>query len=87
MFHRRLEKGQHFHCPCLGCREFVAEVLSGDNAPEPIADTRDLGIMLWGIDYTPAGNRPRFFAAKLVRGVLEVPDDPESTLAVEGGAP
>jgi len=85
MFHRRLEKGQHFHCPCLGCREFVAEVLSADNAPEPIADTRDLGIMLWDIDYTPAGNRPRFFAAKLVRGVLEVPDDPESTLAVAGG--
>jgi CRISPR-associated protein Cas5d len=87
MFNRRVEKGQFFHCPYLGCREFVAEVLSADTAPEPIADTRDLGIMLWDIDYKPVGNRPRFFAAKLVRGVLEVPENPESTLVVAGGAP
>ncbi len=87
MFHRRIEKGQYFHCPYLGCREFVAELLPGESAASPIAETRDLGVMLWDIDYTPARNRPRFFAAKLIRGVLEVPDDPESTLAVAGGAP
>lgn len=87
MFNRRVEKGQYFHCPYLGCREFVAEVLSTDNAREPIVDTRDLGIMLWDIDYGPARKRPRFFAAKLIRGVLEVPEDPEATLAVAGGAP
>jgi CRISPR-associated protein Cas5d len=87
MFNRRVEKGQYFHCPYLGCREFVAQVLRADDAPAPIPDTRDLGIMLWDIEYAPDGNRARFFAAKLLHGVLEVPDDPESTLATVGGAP
>ncbi|MFO7899927.1 MAG: type I-C CRISPR-associated protein Cas5c, partial [Planctomycetota bacterium] len=44
MFSRRVEKGQHFHQPYFGCREFAAEVLPADDAPEPIGDTRDLGL-------------------------------------------
>lgn len=52
MFRRRVEKGQHFHQPYLGCREFVGEVLPVDeNTPPPIAETRDLGLMLWDVDY------------------------------------
>jgi len=81
MFQRRVRKGQCFHQPYLGCRELVAEVLPADNAPAPIAEDRDLGIMLWDVDYAPSGNRPIFFNARLESGVLAVPADPEATLA------
>ncbi len=86
MFQRRVVKGQHFHQPYLGCREFAADVLPPDAAPSPVRDSRDLGIMLWDIDYTPKGNRPIFFAAQLEDGVLEVPADPEATPWTAGGA-
>jgi len=93
MFRRRVAKGQHFHQPYFGCREFVAHVIPADGAPEPIEESCDLGIMLWDIDYGPDGNRPVFFAASLEQGVLKVPPDAaaaEATLAaaaVKGGAP
>ncbi len=80
MFQRRVRKGQHFHQPYFGCREFVADVLPPDDAPEPIAESRDLGIMLWDVDYSKKANRPIFFAARLERGVLEIPADPEASL-------
>ena len=90
MFRRRVQKGQHFHHPYFGCREFVADVLPVDGAEEPIAESGDLGIMLWDIEYGEKGNRPIFFRAELRNGVLEVPADPEATLAGaaagEGGA-
>lgn len=87
MFLRRLERGQHYHQPYLGCREFVADVqpVEGDT-PTPIDETRDLGLMLYDIDYSPQRHRPIFFAAHLEQGVLEVPADPEATLPL-GGAP
>lgn len=85
MFERRVRKGQSFHQPYFGCREFVAEVLSVEDAPTPIDDTRDLGLMLWGIDYGKKHNRPRFFAARLEHGVLTVPDDPEASVAAAFG--
>lgn len=60
MFRRRVAKGQHFHQPYLGCREFVGEVSAvDDNTPTPIADTRDLGLMLWDIDYRPAREKEK----------------------------
>jgi CRISPR-associated protein Cas5d len=75
MFRRRVDKGQHFHQPYLGVRECAADVLSADDAPPPIDDTRDLGRILWWIDYSaPTGVRPHFFAATLSAGVLTVPD-------------
>lgn len=93
MFRRRVEGGQHFHHPYLGCREFVGDVLPvNDDTPPPVQDTRDLGLMLWDIDFGIDSkgrprNRPIFFAARLERGILEVPVDPDATLnAVIGGA-
>lgn len=81
MFERRLEKGQHFHQPYMGCREFVAEVgRVGDDAPSPIDHSQDLGLMLWDIEFAPGRNRPRFFRARLKNGVMEVPVNPEATL-------
>lgn len=79
IFQRRVEKGQHFHHPYFGCREFVAEVLPPDHTPAPIPETSDLGLMLWDIVYGEDRNIPVFFAAKLKNGVLEVPEDPGAT--------
>ena len=84
MFRRRVEKGQCFHRPYLGCREFAAEILPPAEAPQPIAESDDLGVMLWDVDYAPAGNRPVFFAARLDDGVLDVPRDPTASF---GAAP
>ena len=81
IFERRVAKGQHFHQPYFGCREMVAEVLAVDaETPSPIDDSRGLGIMLWDIDFGKKRNIPRFFRARLERGVVEVPEDPEATL-------
>jgi len=74
MFRRRAEKGQCFHRPYLGCREFAAdfEPLNGKlPTPEPI--DRDLGWMLHDIDFGGAAPTPRFFKAKLEQGVMIVP--------------
>lgn len=73
MFTRRVSKGQHFHQPYLGCREFPADVLHAEEGPMPIDETRDLGLMLWDIDFRPDGNVPIFFPARLEQGVMEVP--------------
>lgn len=81
MFRRRVERGQHFHQPYLGCREFVADVLSADGAPPPRSVTRDLGRLLLDIEYSAAGNRPMFFDARLADGVLEVPETPVAQAA------
>lgn len=86
MFTRRVEKGQHFHQPYLGCREFAADVLPADDAPEPEPIDQDLGLMLWDIEFRPKGNRPLFFAAHLRDGVLEVPDDPAESFQMGGAA-
>ena len=76
MFRRRVERGQHFAQPYLGCREFPADVTNAENAPAPIAESRSLGRLLWDIEFDPtAGNLPVFFDAELVNGVLTVPSD------------
>lgn len=80
MFRRRLEKGQSFSQPYLGCREFAAEFLTADGAPPAIDVTRDLGLMLHDIEFGES-NRPRFFEARLAGGVLVVPPWDESEAA------
>lgn len=83
MFERRARKGQHFHQPYLGCREFAADVRLVDPAVEavpPISDTRDLGWMLYDLDYSnPDDIRPMFFRATMNDGTILIPapDSPE----------
>ena len=77
MFNRRATKGQCFHRPYLGTREFAADFeLVDDTMPVsrlPEADRdRDLGWMLFDIDYVDDA-QPRFFRARLSDGVIEVP--------------
>lgn len=74
---RRLSRGQAYHQPCFGCREFPAHFAPCETVPpcpEELRGTRDLGWMLWDMDYSdPEDIRPLFFRAALRDGVLEVP--------------
>lgn len=75
MFRRRLEKGQHFHQPYLGCREFAATVEPAPAVLPPSDDSlklKPLGLILHDLDFEN-GNRPRFFDARIVDGVISVP--------------
>lgn len=76
---RRLEKGQCYHQPSFGCREFSAAFRPwpGGEVPSFYADTgeRDLGFMLRDFDYSDPDNiTPTFFRAVMRRGVIEVGD-------------
>jgi CRISPR-associated protein Cas5d len=73
MFQRRVAKGQCFHRPYLGCREFACEFEPPANGERPIDDSCDLGLMLYDIAFGADGaeNRAVFFHARLVRGVLD----------------
>lgn len=74
---RRLIRGQFYHQPCFGCREFPAQFALCEEpfvCPEELKGTRELGFMLWDIDYgDPEDPRPMFFRAVLEDGVLQVP--------------
>lgn len=74
---RRIAKGQFYHQPCFGCREFPAQFQlcqTPPPCPEELRGERDLGYMLWDLDYSdPQNITPLFFRAKLVDGVLNVP--------------
>lgn len=71
---RRLDRGQCYHRPCFGCREFPAHFRSWTGGAVPtIGDTRSLGLMLYDMDYSdPRNIQPIFFRAELVNGVMEV---------------
>jgi len=77
MFERRAEKGQCVNQPYLGCREFACDFRLIDPVQEqsnPVKETRDLGWMLYDMDYRNASDpQPRFFRAALEHGVLKVP--------------
>lgn len=81
MFDRRATKGQCFTQPYLGCREFscssVRLVKHPEDSPDtPIPDCRDLGFMLYDMDYSdPKDIKPMFFRATMAYGVIEVPDE------------
>ncbi len=76
MFCRRARKGQCYHTPYLGCREFPAYFrLYEGELPAQEGETKDLGFMLYDMDYTDQKNiQPTFFQAQLVNGVLELSD-------------
>ena len=73
---RRMSRGQCFHTPYFGCREFPAAFRAWPGGPIPtIEETRDLGFMLYDFNYTdPQNITPMYFHAKLEHGVLNVAD-------------
>ena len=70
---RRMERGQCFHTPYFGCREFPAAFRRWPGGPIPTVDeTRDLGLMLYDFDYSdPQNITPTYFRARLEHGVLD----------------
>ena len=93
MFKRRASKGQAFHHPYLGCREFPANFELVDTVeevqiPQELAGEKDLGYMLHDItfDQDPKTKRvrvatPHFFRAKMSNGIIKVPEFKESNLS------
>lgn len=76
---RRLEKGQCYHQPYLGTREFPARFRRYEPAHVPVEPTllgeRDLGYMLYDMDYSnPDDIQPMFFRAVLRDGILDLRD-------------
>lgn len=76
MFERRAKKGQCFHRPYLGCREFSCDFRliqnQAEEPVEPINETRDLGFMLYDMDFErdEINPSPLFFRAQINRGVV-----------------
>ena len=75
---RRLRRGECYHQPYFGCREFPAyfELYEGDEIDTAYpGERRDLGYMLFDMDYSNAENiQPMFFRAVLENGVLNLRD-------------
>ena len=79
MFERRASKGQCFTQPYLGTRECSAlfRLVSPetDVLDSPIAENRDLGIMLYDMDFESNLKNPPalFYRARMENGVIIVP--------------
>ncbi len=72
MLNRRVERGQCFHRPALGCREFAAEFEPPGSGDKPLGGLNiEMGMMLYDIVFRPEGNRAVFFAANLKSGELD----------------
>ena len=91
MFKRRARKGQVFHQPYFGCREFPAdfELIENESAiPQPHEDilnqsSRDFGYMLHDIEFEQdvstkkvKNSTPHFFRAEMKNGIILVPQLP-----------
>lgn len=75
---RRLRRGECYHMPYFGCREFPAnfELFEQENVDTAYeGEERDLGYMLYDFDYSdPEDIQPMFFRAVLTNGILDVRD-------------
>jgi CRISPR-associated protein Cas5d len=71
MMQRRVAKGQCYHQPALGCREFAASFATPTPADQPISVFEDLGRMLYDISFQPEGNKAVFFDAALENGLMD----------------
>ncbi len=73
---RRLKKGQHYHQPCLGTREFPADLELIEDEALPVSQlsgTQDLGWMLFDMDFTnPDDIKPIFFRVSMINGIIDL---------------
>lgn len=79
MFERRALQGQCFTQPYLGCREFSANwkyIEDTLNLEPPLNEDRDLGIMLYDMDFEGNVKSPdaMFYRAVMKNGIIVVPD-------------
>ena len=74
---RRLRRGECYHMPYFGCREFPAHFCLCEEeeihtAYDDVSE-RDLGLMLYDMDYSNKDNiQAMFFRAVLKKGVLDL---------------
>ena len=91
MFKRRARRGQAFHHPYFGCREFPVdfELIESENdlpqTPAELAGEKDLGFMLHDMEFVQdratgkvKSSTPHFFRAVMNDGVIRVPPTPVS---------
>jgi CRISPR-associated protein Cas5d len=76
IFKRRARKGQCFHQPYFGCREFPVEfelIEDEKDIPESFYknEIKDLGLMLWDIDFKN-NRRALFYPVEIKNGVIVV---------------
>lgn len=73
---RRANKGQCFHRPYLGCREFSAQFELADEEDKEsfyVKSEKDLGYMLWDMDFKDEATAI-FFRPTMKDGVISIPD-------------
>ena len=71
---RRLRKGACYSTPYLGCRECTAHFRQWEGGEIPAIDeTRDLGYMLYDMDYSNSeAIQPMFFRARMEKGMIDL---------------
>lgn len=78
MILRRIRNGQCYHQPYFGCREFPVKfslVEDEDIIPAYADEVRDLGLMLYDMDYSdPQNIQPTYFHAILKNGTIDLTD-------------
>ncbi len=77
MFKRRVAKGQCWHRPYLGTREFAAEFMPVNDEDKAIDVTYPIGSMLYDMYYDEKGKATPlyFYDAAIIDGVLECPQE------------
>ncbi|MDO4276349.1 MAG: type I-C CRISPR-associated protein Cas5c [Eubacteriales bacterium] len=75
---RRLRRGECYHTPYFGCREFPVNFCLCEDEQIFTAyaqEERDLGYMLYDMDYSDTENiQPMFFRAVMKNGVIDLRD-------------
>ncbi len=75
---RRLRRGECYHTPYFGCREFPAHFCLCEeeiHGAYEVVEENDLGFMLYDMDYSnPEDIQPMFFRAVMRRGVVDLKD-------------
>ena len=76
---RRLRKGECFHMPYFGCREFPANFALCEEdeikTAYDVVEEKDLGFMLFDLDYSDQNDiKPMFFRAVMRKGILDLRD-------------
>lgn len=74
---RRLKRGECYHTPYFGCREFPANfcLCEDDKIKTAYSGEKDLGFMLYDMDFSDLDNiQPMFFRALMKDGVINLRD-------------
>lgn len=74
---RRLKRGECYHTPYFGCREFPVNfcLCEDEKIETAYSGEKDLGFMLYDMDFSDLDNiRPMFFRALMKDGVINLRD-------------